>query len=153
MRSKVCMAPIHVQSTVCIAPFHVRSKVCKFASHMDGSRADFAPHMEGSHADFPKQFFQTIYTIWVYMTYVTTFDSKIFWGRVPLKLGLLNVRFSGIWIPEQSCVLLHGVYGKLLRNSISVSFVTDHNSGWYIKHLTRKNVMIRAAEIPCGFVK
>ena len=40
-----------MRSKVCIALIHVRSKVCKFAN-LDGSNADFAPHMEGSHVDF-----------------------------------------------------------------------------------------------------
>ena len=99
MRSKVCIAPFHMRSKVCIAPIHVRRKFTDFAPHMNGSNADFAPHMEGSHADFAPNierrnsfwdqiiaqiaiyvnFFKNLWNalfLEVYITYVTTFETK-----------------------------------------------------------------------------
>ena len=46
------MSPFHLRSKVCIAPIHVWSNFEDFAHHMDGSIADFTLHIERSHADF-----------------------------------------------------------------------------------------------------
>ena len=46
------MALFDVRSKVCIAPSHVQSKFADLALHMEGSKADFALHMDGSQADF-----------------------------------------------------------------------------------------------------
>ena len=94
------MSPFQLRSKVCIALIHVRSKFADFAPHMDGNNADFAPHIEGSHADFDpliehrhsfrdqKIVYITISAkflkiiclnhlyLWSYMTYVTSFENK-----------------------------------------------------------------------------
>ena len=106
VQSEVCMSLFHVRSKVCIAPIHVQSKFADFAPHMDGSNADFAPHIEKSHADFAphieeqRQSFRDqkiaqitksailkknillkppIFKEFIYITYVTSFYSKIIW--------------------------------------------------------------------------
>ena len=75
-----------------MSQFHVRSNA-DFAPHMEGSHADFAPHIERRHsfrdqkiaqnaffAKFFKEFFQNTDIQGVYMTFVTTFEKKKYFG-------------------------------------------------------------------------